>query len=80
MSYKRVVMFLYVKVLWRCKVIYSILISYFIKVQDLHFLKAYKISIDLYFMTAVIQKSLTAFPLISVARKGRDTSQNLSLK
>lgn len=41
-------MFLYVEALWRRKVIlYSILISYDIKVQDLHFLKAYKISMEL---------------------------------
>lgn len=40
-------MFLYVEALWRRKVIYSILISNFIKVQDLHFLKAYKISMEL---------------------------------
>lgn len=72
-------MFLYVEALWRRKVIYSILISYFIKVQDLHFLKAYKISMELYFMTVVTQKSLTAFPPISGSRKGRDTTQNLSL-
>lgn len=72
-------MFLYIKVLWSRKVIYSILISYFIKVQDLHFLKALKISMELYFMTVVTQKSLTAFLPISGLRKGRDTSQNLSL-